>query len=273
MAEGLLTPGQLRGPLVRRLFYDVYTPAFVKVTHPLRCRGAALILPSEATLTGRSAAAVRGVDLPGAWDPVEVLAPLTLRVTRRTGILLRRTELAAADRSPWRDIGIASPRRMTLDLLLDRRLAPSVADLDVVLRTGLITLEEIEAYAQAQHVRGVVQARTAVALADPRAESPPESMTRVYLALAGLFPEPQVWISNESGRIAQVDLAFEGLKIAIEYDGQWKSSLWSLNRDRNRLNAVRAAGWEVVFITAEHLRDPAQIVALVRAALMKRAAA
>ena len=91
---------------------------------------------------------------------------------------------------------------------------------------------------------------------------------RVHLVLAGLSPVPQYWIEDANGRIARTDLAFPEKKVAVEYDGQWRDGqLWALNRDRERLNRVHAAGWDVVFVTAPLLATPRKMVATVRAAL------
>jgi len=62
--------------------------------------------------------------------------------------------------------------------------------------------------------------------------------------------------------------AFPEHKVAVEYDGQWRDGrFWALNRDRERLNRVHAAGWDVVFVTAPLLANPRKMVATVRAAL------
>lgn len=58
VASGAVTRGRLRGERFRRLFH-VYVAREVPVTHVLRCHGAALVLPADAVLTGRSAAASR----------------------------------------------------------------------------------------------------------------------------------------------------------------------------------------------------------------------
>ncbi|WP_214368593.1 hypothetical protein [Pseudonocardia sp. H11422] len=59
----------------------------------------------------------------------------------------------------------------------------------------------------------------------------------------------------------------------MEYDGDWRDGeLWALNRDRDRLNRVQAAGWEVVFVTAALLRDPPRMLHLIRNALARRQA-
>ena len=154
---------------MRRLFQDVYVPAGTSDTHQLRCEGAALILPPEAVITGRSAATVRGVALARASDPIEVLLPEIIQVNRRTGIDVRRTKTCAEDREPWGEIGLTIPLRMGLDLLLDRTLPDAVANLDAVLRAGLVDRAELRRMLSQRRDHGIVLARQAEELADPRA--------------------------------------------------------------------------------------------------------
>ena len=268
VAAGLVTPAQLRGPLVTVLFRDVYADARMTVTHPVRCQGAVLVLPPDAVITGRSAATIRGCELARARDPVEVVAPLRRRITWREGIDLRRTEVAREESEPWHGGRLATPLRMALDLALDRPLPDAVADLDVVLRAGLVEHTALTTLVTGRSDRGIVTARRAVELADPRAESRPESKVRVWLELAGLHPVPQYWIEDRSGRLARVDLAFPERKVAVEYDGEWRDGqLWALNHDRDRLNRVHAAGWDVVFVTQPLLANPRKMIYTVEAAL------
>lgn len=268
---GVLSRAQLRGPAVQRLIQGVYSPAGVAQTHALYCAAAGLALPPSAVVTGRSAATVRGVALARTEDPVEVLVPLESRVVRGSGLVVRRTVVHSDEWVPWSGIRLATPQRMALDLLLGRALPDAVADLDAVLRARLVVLPEVRSLVEQRCDRGIVLARRAVQLADPRAESRPESRVRVWLVLDGLHPEPQHWIEDSSGRLARADLAFIEQRVAVEYEGGWREGeLWSLNRDRERLNRVQAAGWEVVFVTAALLRDPQRMVRTVRAALSRR---
>lgn len=268
---GTLTQTQLRGPGVQRLFQGVYAYAEEPMTHQLRCAGAALVLPPGTVITGRSAADLWGVSLARAQDPVEVLAPEATRITRGAGVHVRRTLVRSDETVPWSQVAVARPLRMTLDLLLDRPLPDAVADLDAVLRAGLVMLPEVAAMVEQRSDKGIVAARRAVELADPRAESRPESRVRVWLVLDGLHPELQYWIEDARGRLACVDLAFKEQKLAVEYDGSWREGQqWALNRDRDRLNRVQAEGWEVVFVTAQLLHDPAHMVRTIRAALARR---
>ncbi|GEL18276.1 hypothetical protein [Pseudonocardia asaccharolytica] len=271
IAEGLLTVGQLRGPWFRPLFRNVYTTADRDVTHELRCRAATLALPRGAVVTGRSAATVRGVRLCWPDDDVQVVAPLEMRLARRTGLRIRRTELAPGESRDWAHGRLASPLRTVLDLLLARPLHDAVADLDAVLRADLVELSDVATMVDARSDNGIRGARRAVQLADPRAESLPESKLRVLLVLDGLQPVPQYWICDRGVKIARTDLAFPAQKVSVEYDGDWRDGeMWALNRDRDRLNRVHDAGWTVVFVTAPLLRDKEQLIATVRSALARR---
>jgi len=268
VAAGLLTAAQLRGPLVQNLFRDVYADASTEVTHPVRCEAATLILPPDAVVTGRSAASVRGVQLARRDDPVEVIAPLARRVERRKGVDLRRNEISCDEWVPWCSGRLATPLRMAFDLALDRPVPKAVADLDAVVRAGLVDPEELLDLVLGRSDRGIVAARQAVGLIDPRAEYRPESEVRVHLVRAGHHPVPQYWIEDASGRIARTDLAFVEQKVAVEYDGQWRDGeIWALNHDRERLNRVHAIGWDVVFVTNALLAKPRKLVATVEAAL------
>lgn len=268
---GRLTRGQLRGPKVQRLFQGVYAFAGEPVTHQLRCAGAALALPPDTVITGRSAAVLWGAQLARAQDPVEIVVPDATRIARRTGLDVRRSVVRPDESTPWSTVAVATPLRTTLDLLLDRPLPDAVADLDAVLRAGLVSLPAVTAMVERRSDRGIVLARRAVELADPRAESHPESRVRVWLALDGLHPEPQYWIEDSRGRLACVDLAFKEQKVAVEYDGAWRDGqLWALNRDRDRLNRVQAEGWEIVFVTAPLLNTPTRMIKTIRTALTRR---
>jgi hypothetical protein len=268
VAAGFLHRDDLRTDRVQRLFRDVYTWTGVPVTHELRTRAAALALPAGTVITGRSAATLRGAQVCWTDDPVHVVAPLELRVGRRTGVLLRRTELAPEDYAPWGPGNLASPLRMGLDLLLGRPLPESVADLDQALKAGIIDRPTLAAALRSRRDKGIRIARQAEALATGVADSHPESKVRVHLVLAGLDPVAQHWIEVEGERIAQVDLAFPKRRVAVEYDGSWRENqLWALNHDRARLNRVQSAGWRVVFVTAALLRTPRRMIAEIQAAL------
>jgi very-short-patch-repair endonuclease len=278
ISEGEMTKKQLYSPLFRQLFHGVHVPAFLPVTHELRCRAAALIAPPEAVLSGCSAAAIRGFDFSAARDPVEFVVPEESRFLARRGLDIRRTKIPGIDAEAWRDIQLASPLRMTIDILTNTKLRKSlprvVGLLDVLLRAGFVDLETLQPAVQRRRDHGIVRAREAVALADARAESIPESELRVVLTLAGLRPEPQLVVFHHGVFLGRLDLAFPELKLAIEYDGEWHNDGDQPERDARRRDAFRAAGWDFVIVTKDQLYgDPRAIIDAVRERLWRRAQA
>lgn len=266
VADGMLTPGQLRGPLVRRVIRGIYRPAQVPDSHELRCRAVGMILPSRAMITGRSAATVLGVRLAKTDDPVEVLCHPTARLDRRQEITVRRLEHLPTRATPWKDTWLAPPFRMAFDLAARRSLHEGVAALDAACRAGLVDVAQWQKWLEGQHGHGVVAVRAAAVLVDPRAESLPESVLRVVLRKAGFEVVPQVVVENQGRFVARVDLALVKWRIAIEYDGLWHAERGQFERDRARLNALRDAGWIVVHVTAAMLRNPDEVVQAVRRA-------
>ena len=273
---GLITAGQLRGPSVRRLFQDVYAPAQVVVTHELRCRGAALIAPEEAVLTGRSAATVLGVELAQPLDPVEFVVPEKFRFGPIDGIHIRRTEVVKKESRPWSGVRIAKPARVALDLLLRlsprkrgwvRRLRIGVPDLDVFLRSGLVRRSTLERQVWGRRNRGIRLARHAVELSDPRAESLPESELRVVLNIGGFHPKPQHNVRKKRVFLGRLDLAIEASKVAIEYDGRWHNTPDQVIHDRERRRRLITEGWAFVIVDSDQLAtDYSGILERVRAA-------
>jgi hypothetical protein len=200
IAAGQLTRATLRSARFTRLFRDVYVDSETAVTHEVRCRGATLFLPADAVITGRSAATVRGASLAMADDPVEIIAPLSRRIAR-DGFNLPRNSIDPDEAVSWHGGRIATTLRMALDLTLDRPLPVAVADLDAVLRRELVDLGQLTDLVHSRSDRGIVSARRAVSLVDPRAESRPESQVRVYLVLAGLDPVPSTGSKTPRGEL------------------------------------------------------------------------
>ncbi|WP_410604435.1 endonuclease domain-containing protein [Amycolatopsis sp. lyj-90] len=262
---GLITASRLRGPSVRRLFQDVYTRTDVEVTHELRCRGAALLAPPEAVLTGRSAATVHGVALANPGDPVEMVVPEKHRFGPIDGIKIRRTEVKPEESKPWNGIRIARRSRIALDLLLRlsprksgwvRRLRIGVPDLDQFMRATKLTDLHLNGEFYGRRNRGIRLARHALRLSDPRAESPPESEVRIVLAAAGITATPQLEVFSRTGHfIARLDLGDEKFQVAIEYDGRWHNTPKQQAYDRKRRRRAEAEGWRFVIVTAEDLAN------------------
>jgi G:T-mismatch repair DNA endonuclease (very short patch repair protein) len=160
--------------------------------------------------------------------------------------------------------------RTALDLIRRGSLDDAVVRLDQLVRADVVGLEAVRrAAAELPRCRGRRQAREAARLADGLAESPPETRLRLLIHRAGL-PQPVAQFVVRDGAVflARVDFAYPELRLAIEYDGLWHGEREQFFRDRRRLNRLLAAGWRVLFVTAEDLRNPEQLVRRIAAALI-----
>ncbi|MEU5948285.1 DUF559 domain-containing protein [Micromonospora sp. NPDC047465] len=135
-------------------------------------------------------------------------------------------------------------------------------------------LPTLRAYADARPGwPGLPLLREVLALAEPLAESPMETRLRLLLLDAGLPPATaQHDVRDAAGRfVGRVDLAWPGLRVAVEYDGDHHRERTHFRQDVARLNALRAVGWVVLRFTADDvLRHPDRTVALVAQALRER---
>lgn len=273
IAEGWLSTWQLRSPLYTRLYRDVYVPRGLRVTHELRCRAVSLIAPPTAMFTGLSAAALRGLDLTRDDDPVELVTPRLCKFVAIRGLNSRRMPVDPAEYEPWAGCRLATPVRLTVDVLTNSRLRRSlprtVGFLDALLRAGFVRSEQLAAVLEQRHDHGITRARTAFELADPRAESIPESEVRVWLTLAGIPPELQVKVFDAFGRhLGRLDMAYRKYKLAIEYDGEWHALGLQPRLDQQRRARLMAAGWSFVIVTRQMLYDdPHGMVAQVQEAI------
>jgi very-short-patch-repair endonuclease len=271
VAEGHLTAKQLRGPLVRRVFRGVYVPAGTHVDHVVLAQAAGLLVPDDGALSGPTAAAVLGSEPGDRHGPVEVTVPEASRFGPVRGLRVVRSPLALDDTVAWSGTRVTTPVRTAFDLARSRRGPQSLADVDALLRRTGLPAEHARRYLVGRRNHGVATAREILAMADPRAESRPESVVRYHLHRAGLRPTPQLEVRLRCGRRVRFDLAFEAARLAVEYDGAWHALRQQLAADRERLNAVHRDGWAVLHVTAASLdRGPAALVREVRALIASR---
>lgn len=214
--------------LLREVVRGVYVAAQVPDTLALRSIALSLVVPEHAVVTDRTAAWLLGVDVLPRWGvhrapPVEIFDRSGSRLRRpgvRSGV---RTTLSDGD-VMVSDGGVltTTPLRTALDL---GRLLPrydAIGALDSFLRLGVSRDRLLGSVERFKGERGVVQLRELAVLADPRADSPPESALRLHWNDAGLPPpEPQCWVEDEYGvAVFCVDLGLRECRFAAEYQGQ-----------------------------------------------------
>ena len=242
--------------VVRRVLRGVYCRADLPDTVGLRITCAGLVLPPHAVLCDRSAAWIWGVDC-FDYAEHEFLPRLevvsvdghdrTLRSEmyggRRT---LREDEICTID-----GVRVTTPLRTACDLACLRGRNAALAIYDAFRREHGLTCADYERMLlRFRGRRGVVQARELAPYAVASSESAGESWTRMVIIDAGLrAPTPQVWVHVPGYGWVRLDLAYEHLRVAIEYDGEEHHSTDADRaRDEERREALRRAGWIVIVV-------------------------
>jgi hypothetical protein len=271
VAAGVVTRRQLQSRSYRRVFRDVYAPAEgVGTNHVDRCRALALVLPARAVFSGLSAAALRAVPGIGDLVPVTVTVPRDRPWGPMAGVRIDRSALSPDEVQTVDRLAVTEWSRTLWDVARMPDGPDAVAVLDAVVREFPVLDRRLPTVAERYRTRpGGLRAATNLALVDGRAESPMESRLRVLLVTAGLpTPVPQHRVFDRSGRfVARLDLAWPDRQVAVEYDGRWHGAPAQFDRDRRRLNALVAARWTVVHVTAPVVGDIGPLVRQIRDAL------
>lgn len=230
----------------------------------------------DAAVTDLSAARHWALPLP-PWlleeaDAISVSRPAGGARPQRRDTSGRRVLLPPEHLTVHAGVGVTTPARTWLDCAAHLALPHLVAMGDHIVRHRLATDMDLAAMiAWARRRRGVVRARRALPLLDPRAESPQESVVRTHLLAAGL-PRPvcNLDVFDDDVWIARVDLAWPEALLAVEYDGTVHLDEGQRRRDAARRNALQRAGWLVITLTADDLRHPALMCRRIAEALSQR---
>ncbi|WP_314651466.1 hypothetical protein [uncultured Microbacterium sp.] len=136
-------------------------------------------------------------------------------------------------------------------------------------RPPLATIDDLAAVVASGRRVGIPRLREALPLIREDAWSPRESRLRCLLHDFRL-PEPalNVDVFDDDGRfLACLDLAFPAQKVGVEYHGLMHTASYA--RDVERIARLRAAGWTIIEVTAESLRDELPLIRRIRAALSR----
>ena len=245
--------------LVRRLLRGVYAAAQAPDGLLLRARALSLVVPDSAVVTDWTACWLHA----GVLPPGGHLQVPPVSIFRFPGEARLRNELCDSGERTFKPedltvldgMAVTTPLRTAHDL---GRLASrdwAMAGLDALLRLGDFTKEELLSDVERwRRQRGVVQLRDLAPRADPRAESPGESVLRLrWTDLSSLPPPvPQVPVADETGRILYwVDLGVEELRFGAEYDGEeHHSSDEDRDHDRERRGDLYDRfGWMIEPVT------------------------
>lgn len=236
--------GMCRRQELVRLFRGVYVAAGVPDSPSLRIAAVRLVAPRESVVCDTTAAWVRGIDLepPGGHlsiQPAAVFKEAGHDRLRIPGVRSGERRFGCGDVVDLAGLRVTSAIRTAWDL---GRLQPryrALGGLDAMLRLGEFTHDELLAGVERfRGERGVVQLRELAPLADPRAESLPESALRLHWLEEPTLPHPvpQYPILDARGNeMFRLDLADPLRRVAAEYDGV------AFHRDREHDDEERRA--------------------------------
>lgn len=151
-------------------------------------------------------------------------------------------------------LALTTPERTAFDLGRRDRIGRAVERLDALARATDFKVSAVEELAaQHPHVRGLRQLDAALNLVDAGAESPRETALHLLLIGAG-NPRPRTQIpvfSADGRRQYYLDMGWEGLMLAVEYDGdRHRLDRAQFAYDIERAEDLDEVGWLVVRVAA-----------------------
>jgi hypothetical protein len=201
---------------------------------------------------------------------VPVDAPRSQRRTEPT-LTVHQLTVPPRDLVEVAGIPVTTPLRTVVDVLLRQRRYPAVGVLDSALNRGLLTPADLARVpAMLARRRGAVTARSYLAEADGRAQSPLETRARLRCVDGGVAPDVlQLPIRDHDDRLIAVgDLGWRWARLIAEADGAAPHGTpQALFADRRRQNLLLNSGWRVLRFTWADTLHPDYIPRTVHQAL------
>ncbi|MEH3090283.1 MAG: hypothetical protein PGN24_12075 [Microbacterium arborescens] len=268
-------------------------------------RAYATIMHSDAFFCGRTAAILHGTGIGGGVgvgfggsgggsgggrcdvaDELEVGVLAPARAPRRRGIRGRQFAPVLVEVTTVAGLRLTTPASTWAMLARDAGIVELVRVGDAFVRVprgpggtrlrdgALATPEQLALAARAGRRVGIAKLTSALSLIRVGAMSPLETDCRLALTSAGL-PEPvlDLEIRDGAGRLVGIaDAAWPAHRVIAEVEGDHhRTSRRQWNRDIEKHAALVALGYEVIRLTASHIRGPRPAaVALVGDALRRR---
>lgn len=248
VASGRLSAYALRSRCVR-VYPDIYLPAGAEVTAATRAHAAWLWSRRRGVLAGQSAAALHGAKWVNSVKPAELIYD---NRHRPVGIRTWADQLAQDEVEVIRGMRVTTPARTALDLACRYPVDAAVAAIDSLARATKMKMADVELLAHRHRGRrGIRKARAVLNLVDAGAESPRETWLRLLLIRAG-YPRPttQIPVYDEYGvLVAVLDMGWEDIKVAADYDGDHHRDPVRFNKDIRRHDEITDLGWIDVRVT------------------------
>ncbi|NHC15389.1 type IV toxin-antitoxin system AbiEi family antitoxin domain-containing protein [Motilibacter deserti] len=245
----------------------------------LRVAGALLTTRPGACASHASAAVLHGLPLLRLPEGVDLTTDTGAHLARR-GYRLHVAPLPVEHRdTAAHGVSRTALARTVVDVARRLPLEEAVVVADAALASGKVSRAEVAAVLEwMQRWPGTAAARRTLDSADPRSESPGESLGRVRIVELGYAVDLQVRVSGLSGRVYRVDFVIDGIVIG-EFDGKAKYTDPAMLRGRDpsavlvaeklRQEDLEDAGWPVVRFGWRDAHDPATLRRKIDAALAR----
>ncbi|BCI50815.1 hypothetical protein NIIDNTM18_00930 [Mycolicibacterium litorale] len=272
LGSAALAAGMTRHALRTRyvaVHKDVYVAKDTEMTALLRARACWLRARGHGVLAGFSASALHGARWIDGRRPATVI---DTNRRREPGVLVWADAVELDEICVIDGMRVTTPLRTAIDLARHYPVDRSVPAIDALARAARLKVADLhDALPRYAGWKGIKQARVAVDLVDPGAESPRETWLRLLIIRAGFpRPETQVPVYDEYGAlIGEVDVGWRDLKIAAEYEGDHhRTNRLVFRKDIRRIEALIDAGWIVIRVTA--LDTEGGIISRLRSAFASR---
>ncbi len=251
-----LKSGEVTRHSLRRRFValhpDVYAPPDVDLTAQNRAYAAWLWSKRRGTVGGQSASALHG---PKWVDP---RAPAQLLYQHRRpppSIITWSNSLTADEIEAVAGIPVTTPARTAFDLASRYPTGKAVAAVDALARATRLQTADLEPILERNKGhRNIRNARKALALIDPGAQSPKETWLRLLVIEAG-YPPPQTQIpiyGRYGELVGIVDMGWETIQLALEYEGQHHRTSAQFAKDVARYDTMtNDLDWLIIRVTSQ----------------------
>lgn len=270
--EAGISDKQLRSRGIARTSRDTYLPRRM-ATEPRALIAAVLLsAPPRSVLSHRTAASLWGLAIPLEVQDgrVHLTATTGSAARNRADRVVHRVPYVADDVTEHSGFPVTTPARTWRDLAAVLTEPALLAVTDQLLDRRCSREELAAQLVRRPRGRGCARARQVLPLADPRAESPMESVLRWLVHAAGL-PKPRLQhvVRDDAGTfLGRADLAWPDRKVLVEFDGDLHRQRDVFVDDLRRQNRLVAAGWTILrFTSADVLGRPEEVVAEIRRAL------
>ncbi|MBM7821437.1 very-short-patch-repair endonuclease [Cellulosimicrobium cellulans] len=235
-----------------------------------RIQAVARQLDGRFCLYGPTAALVWGLPLWRAPAHVHVVQRYVPGRGAASDLVRHRVTVAPDELTEVSGLPVTTLERTVLDCARALPAREGLVVADAALRRGADP-EDLRHRSREARSRGAVRARAVLAVADPGAESPGESVTRYAILRHGLpAPRTQVVVPTRLGDF-RADMGWDEWRLLVEFDGFVKYGELAggdparvLYREKRRQEAIEEEGWRVLRVTTPDLRSEQQVADRVR---------